>query len=246
MPIKINKNSMIAIVVVVVLLGVAALGYLYSKKQKSDEAASFQKTAENAVEFVNKNLLSAGSTAVLNGVSEVNDVIKIGLKIGDQTYNSYVTKDGKLFFPEGYEIKGQATTTASESETNTTIGSFMVKGDEICKEDGKPIIYFFGSQSCPHCQWEHPILEKVLKNFEGLVSFHNNMDSQADMEIFSQYSDGGIPTLVFGCKYYRLGSGESEGEATETQNLTAILCKLTGNNPSAVCSGVQDLISQIK
>ncbi|MCX6760635.1 MAG: hypothetical protein NTZ84_00805 [Candidatus Nealsonbacteria bacterium] len=239
MPIKINKNSIIIIVAVVALLGVITLGYLYNKKQEAD---NIQQTAEKAIDFVNKNLLSGGSTASLDGATSSGGVLAIGLKIGEQTYTSYVTKDGKMFFPEGYEIK-EATTT---SETSASVGNFMTKDEEVCKEDGKPIIYFFGSNTCPHCLWEHPILEKVLKNFEGQISFHNNMDSQADLEIFSKYSDGGIPTLVFGCKYYRLGSGESDGEEAETKNLTAMLCKLTDNKPSEICSGVQDLVNQIQ
>lgn len=239
MPIKINKNSIIVIVIAVVLLGVIAFGYFSNKQQ---EAKNIQQIAEKAVEFVNKNLLSGGTTASLQGATSTNGVLQIGLKIGEQTYNSYVTKDGKMFFPEGYEMK-EATTT---SESTTPVGNFLTKDVDICKENGKPIIYFFGLNTCPHCQWEHPILQKVMKNFEGLVSFHDNANSEADTEIFSQYSDGGVPTLVFGCKYYRLGSGESDGEETETKNLTAILCKLTDNKPAEICSAVQDLVNQIK
>lgn len=243
MPIKISKKSIIAITAIVVLLGVVAIGYLYNKKQKANEQLSFQQTAEKAIKFVNENLLSGGVTALLDGVSEVNDVLKVSLKIGEQTYSSYVTKDGKIFFPEGYEINDATTT----PDSSASVGNFTVKeGEEICKEDGKPIVYFFGSKDCPHCQWEHPIMEEVMGKFEGLVSFHNNMDSQADSEVFSKYSDGGIPTLVLGCKYYRLGSGESDGEEKETQNLTAMLCKLTDNKPSEICSAVQELVNQIK
>ena len=71
------------------------------------------------------------------------------------------------------------------------------------------------------------------------------MDANADTDIFGKYSTGGIPTLVFGCKYYRVGSGEGEGEELESKNLTAIICKLTGNQPSSICNLFQDLINQI-
>jgi len=40
-----------------------------------------------------------------------------------------------------------------------TIGSFIVTGDDLCTNaDGKPIIYFFGSSSCPHCHWVQPVI----------------------------------------------------------------------------------------
>ena len=73
------------------------------------------------------------------------------------------------------------------------------------------------------------------------------MDSSADSKVFSEYSSqGAIPTLVLGCKYARTGSGESVGESEEAKNLTALFCKLTDNQPSDVCSSVQELINQIK
>lgn len=122
----------------------------------------------------------------------------------------------------------------------TTIGNFLVTKEEICKEDGKPIIYYFGASFCPHCKWEKPVVEKVMKKFGNFVSFHNNMDKQeADKEIWGKYSqvnEGGyIPFLVFGCKYARVGSGEDAGEVEEEKNLTALICKLTEEKPEKVC-----------
>lgn len=239
MPIQINKKTMIALAVIIVLIGAAVLGYFYNKKQKAGEV---QAMAEKAIKFVNENLLAGGTAAILEGATDMGDVVRISLKIGEQVYTSYATKDGKLFFPEGYEVVEKATS----SQSSATVGNFMVKDEPICMENGKPIVYFFGSNTCPHCQWEHPILEKVMKSFENLISFHNNMDANTDMEVFSKYSDGGIPTMVFGCKYYKLGSGESDGEEQETKNLTAMLCKLTNSQPSEVCAGVQELVSQIQ
>jgi len=71
------------------------------------------------------------------------------------------------------------------------------------------------------------------------------MDSDEDMDVFSKYSTGGIPTLVFGCKYYRVGAGTQSGEEQETKDLTALICKLTGSQPADVCEQVQDLIQEI-
>jgi len=120
----------------------------------------------------------------------------------------------------------------------TTIGNFLETPKEICLQEGKPIIYYFGSSSCPHCRWEEPIVKKVAAKFGNLIVFRNNMDKQNDMEVFQQYADinpGYIPFLVFGCKYARLGSGESEGEKQEEENLTKLICKLTNGKPETVC-----------
>lgn len=240
----VNKKNFIIIVLIAIILA-TAVAYLYQSQSKKKETSSFQSTAEKAISYINQNLLRGAGTASLVGVTEANGVLKIKIKIAEKEYDSYVTKDGKILFPDGYEVDKAAEQEEVKQESES-IGNFLVSTDEVCKENGKPLIYFFGSKSCPHCQWEHPLVEKVLKNFEGEVSFHNNMDSQADSEVFSKYSDGSIPTLVFGCKYYRVGSGEAGGEEKETKDLTAMFCKLTDNKPSEICSSVQDLVNQIK
>lgn len=137
-----------------------------------------------------------------------------------------------------------------ENLESSGIGRFMKVENEVCQENGKPIVYFFGSSTCPHCSWEHPIFEKVVAKFGNLISFHNNMDEQdADQEIWQEYSQihqNGIPFMILGCQYTQLGSGESAGEEAEEENLTALICKLTGGEPTAVCEEVADLIDQIK
>ena len=234
------KDLFKLIFIAVFFAGVSIAGtYFYINKTKipKETLLSSQEAAQKAINYINQNMLQEGLTAILTNAAEENGVYKIHFKIGEKEYDSYVTKDGKLLFIEGIDLE---TTPVVQ-----TIGDFSISKNEVCKENEKPIIYFFGSKSCPHCAWEHPIIEKVAKSFEGYISFHNNMDANADTDIFGKYSTGGIPTLVFGCKYYRVGSGEGEGEELESKNLTAIICKLTGNQPSSVCNLFQDLINQI-
>jgi len=130
-----------------------------------------------------------------------------------------------------------------------TVGGFLVTDKEICREEGKPVIYYFGSSSCPHCQWESPVVKKAADKFKDFISFHNNMDSSKDQDVFGKYEDinpGYVPFLVFGCKYARLGSGETEGEKPEEENLTALICKLTEGKPASICGPLKDKISGIK
>ncbi len=163
-----------------------------------------------------------------------------------QTAESYMTKDGKLLFPSGIDIE-EFEAMAEQQQQNTTIGNFIVSGDGICEEDGKPILYFFGSEGCGACKWEHPVIVNVTAKFEGFISFHDNIDSTADEDIFAKYSDGHIPTLVLGCKYYRVGAGASMGEDQEAKVLTALICDLTGNKPVDICTdpGIEEWINKI-
>jgi len=244
------KDLLKIIVIAILVAGVSIAGtFFYVTKTKTPQAnlLSPQEAAQKALNYINENLIEKGVVTSLVDVVEENGLYKFRLKVGEQEFVSYVTKNGKILFPEeGIDLEKAVTVQPETQEEKTpTIGNFLVGKEEICKENEKPIIYFFGSQSCSHCKWEHPIVEKVAKSFEGYISFHNNMDANADTDIFGKYSTGGIPTLVFGCKYYRVGSGEGEGEELESKNLTAIICKLTGNQPSSICNLFQDLINQI-
>lgn len=239
-----GRNLIIALVIAA---GLASAGFFYFKKSATttkDVVLTPQKAAEKVLGFINEKALEKGVTASLVNVNEEYGVYKMRIKIADQEFDSYVTKNGRLLFTQSLDLENLP---ESVKKDNTiTIGDFSASKNEVCKEDGKPIVYFFGSESCPHCRWEHPIVEKVAGDFKDYISFHNNMDNQKDTEVFQKYSEGGIPALVFGCKYYRVGSGEKIGEKEEAKVLEALACKLTGNKPEEKCAQVQDLIGQIK
>jgi len=159
------------------------------------------------------------------------------------------------------QTKGNEQPTAQPTNPvlETTIGRFSLTKDGVCQEGNKPSIYYFGYSGCPHCKWNHPIMQDVAKKFPTQIVFHDNMDKldkleAGDGEILNKYQEihgGAVPFLVFGCQYVRLGSGENPqesdgGKAAEDKNLTAIICKLTNNQPEKVCASVKDLVDQIK
>jgi len=199
---------------------------------------SVKSAADKAVAYINKNLLTAGTTATLSSIDKeaIGNLRKITLDVGGSKFASYVSIDGKyLFAQEPFDLNkdpnaGKATPAA------TIEGGFSeAENTEICMENGKPIVYFFGSTTCPHCKWEEPILKNVVAQFGDAISYHENIDSDKDMDVFSKYSTGSVPTLVIGCKYYRVGSGESAGEESEAASLKTVICKATGNQPESVC-----------
>lgn len=237
---KISKNYLVgAIIIAAVIIGGSVIYINYSKYQNGG-AMPAQEAADKVVKYINEKILAGKAIVSLIGVSEESGIYKIKFTLEGKEFTSYATRDGKLFFPEGYDL------TKDITQVENTIGDFSISQDEICKENEKPVIYFFGSETCPHCVWEKPIIESVAEKFTGKISFHSNIDTDNDKEIFSKYSTGGIPTLVLGCKYYRVGSGENAGKEQETKVLTALICKLTDNQPNDVCNEVQDLIDQIK
>ena len=244
-----------------IVIGVAVGAFVFPQAQDFSAANTLtaDKAGEKVAAFINNNLVQPGTEVTLGEIKEESGLYNVTTSYMENQIPVYITKDGEIIFLQGLgwvqieefeEQKKQREnqTQEQESKQETTIGEFIVSGDEICKEDGIPIIYFFGSTGCPACEWEHPIVANVTAKFEGFISFHDNIDSTADQEIFAKYSDGYIPTLVLGCKYYRVGSGTSLGEDQEAKVLTALICDLTGNKPVHICTDpeIEEWINKIE
>jgi thiol-disulfide isomerase/thioredoxin len=236
---KITNNRWKIATIVLAVVSIVLAGLLSQSIFGSADQA-----AKKAVEYINKNLLSNGATATLSSVDKemIGNLRKITLEVSGSKFASYVSIDGKyLFAQEPFDLnkdpKAGAAATGTVQNTDAKIdGSFNeAKDTEVCLENGKPIVYFFGSASCPHCVWEKPVLKSVVEQFGDAISYHENIDSDKDQDVFSKYSTGSVPTLVIGCKYYRVGSGEASGEETEKTNLKKVICMATGNQPASIC-----------
>lgn len=109
------------------------------------------------------------------------------------------------------------------------------KGAEICKENGKPVVYLFSTTWCPHCQWIGKTFDEVVKKYvdQGkIVAYHwdvdvndNTLTSEKetvvpakDLAIYKEFNPGGsIPTFVFGCKYSRIGNGYEQQQDLKSE-----------------------------
>jgi len=241
------NKKLLLIPVGLIVAGILIAGaVVYTNGSCPEEVVENKISSEDAgnklITFVNDNILAGQATASLVEVVEDGNLYKVSFNVEGQDVEWRISKDGESIYPEVIKIDEFS---APAQEQGVTVGNFSVSEEEVCLEDGKPVVYFFGSESCPHCEWEHPVVQEVMAKFEGHVSFKDNMDNQEDMDVFQRFSTGGVPTTVLGCKYYRVGSGQNQGEETETDNLTALTCMLTGGQPGEVCNEVQDVINQI-
>ena len=114
-------------------------------------------------------------------------------------------------------------------------GSFLKRETDVIAEDGKPVVYLFTSSTCPHCEWEKPVLQEVVDKFGDAVIYKQLEDSAEEQEVYSEYGNGGVPLVILGGKYYREGAGEVVGEEKEKEVLTKYICELTGNQPESIC-----------
>jgi hypothetical protein len=131
----------------IVLAGIIIAGaFVYINQGKiqisSRKELSAQEAAQKAVDYINKNKdrVAGGLSASLINVSEEGNVYKIHLKVGDGEYDSYVTKDGKLLFPQGYNLEEES---KKETKNETESPSQIPKSD-------KPNVKLFVMSYCPY------------------------------------------------------------------------------------------------
>ena len=115
----------------------------------------------------------------------------------------------------------------------------------ITTDDGKPIIRMFSSTSCPHCTWaKQPFDDTMMEYADQVQAYHWELDigdntltdivesdtPKDEMMVYRRFNPSGtVPTFVFGCKYFRIGSGferAPNGKAREAEEFREIIEKL--------------------
>jgi hypothetical protein len=140
MPEKISKILIPLSIIIAGLIIAGAFIYINSEK-KSEGALSAQEAAEKAIDFINENFPAVNNSASLVEITEEGDIYKIHFKIsletGEYEYDSYVTKDGKYLFPEGYDMEENL-----EEESSEETGEIPVQE--------KPDVELFVMSFCPY------------------------------------------------------------------------------------------------
>lgn len=129
-----------------------------------------------------------------------------------------------------------------------SITTFQKTSDPICLDNGKPIIRMFSFSGCSHCQWIFPAFNAVAKEYGSRIMAHDwdlaikddlltlereTVVPTVETALFNKFSPGGgVPVLVFGCQYFRIGAAyEASGglEAEKNEFRLVINALLAGN-----------------
>ena len=134
------KQNILTIVLVVIIVGMAVFLSFKNNPVQELKTVSKEDAAHTAIDYINKNLLQGGIEAELVGVEEESGVYKFRLKIQGKEYTSYITKDGKILFPEeGINLKKALS--SSPKETG--------ESKELTKRD-RPDVKLFVMSYCPY------------------------------------------------------------------------------------------------
>ncbi len=166
---KLKKNLIPLAIVVAGLLIAGALIYInQGKVEKVSGLLSPQQAVEMAINFINQNLLEEGLAAVLVNVSEESGVYKIHLKIGEDEYDSYVTKDGKILFIQGINIEEIVGTQPAlpekeEEPVSPEKEHSEEKLETLAKCLSKSGAKFYGTYWCGWCNKQKEIFGEVAQ-----------------------------------------------------------------------------------
>jgi predicted RNA-binding protein YlqC (UPF0109 family) len=161
------EKTKILIPLSIIIAGVLIAGAVfYVKKCPSKESfLTPQVAAQKAIDFINKNLLQPGTTASLISVIEENGLYKLKLKIGDKEYPSFITKDGKILFPnEGISLEEKIAEKPAENKEQKKLTCEDIKKSE------NPVLEAFVVSKCPFGLQMQRILNEIVKNIPTLAN----------------------------------------------------------------------------
>lgn len=147
-------------------------------KLKGDEKISPEEAKVKATEFINSYLMQAGNEVTVDSVVEESGIYKASVSIpaqggGEpQKVDSYLSLDGKVFFPQAMNIAeyAQKAEEQKKQDTGDKTAKPEVNLEDIEKKD-KPEVELFVMSHCPYgTQIEKGIIPAV-EALKGKVNF---------------------------------------------------------------------------
>ncbi|MGA2418213.1 MAG: hypothetical protein ABSF55_03175 [Candidatus Staskawiczbacteria bacterium] len=165
-----NRNTILVGIAIIAIIICAGLIYFNSNHSFSFTTIfgiSDNQIGKKAVDYINNNQLSS-TPATLVKVSEASGLVKVTIKIGTSTFDSYVSKDGKLLFPQAFNMSAQKTTAAASTNTNST--KTATQAAAAIKKTASPTLEAFVVSSCPYGLQMQRAIADAVKNIPALAS----------------------------------------------------------------------------
>jgi predicted DsbA family dithiol-disulfide isomerase len=136
------------VLVVLLVISIVTRGFNFSGTSTGTIVSKEQAKA-TAEDFIKKNLIQPGVTIIVNDVKEENGLYSLAITVTaqgqTQNVNSYITKDGQIFFPQGINIETFGAT--NPSTTNT--GNTNTQPQNVPKTN-KPAVELYVMAFCPY------------------------------------------------------------------------------------------------
>lgn len=160
------------ILVVLLIISIFTHGFNFSGGVTGAAVAdlSLSDAEQKALNYVNTNLLQPPFVAELKGSEDVGSMYKITLSVAGQEINSYLTKDGNLFFPQGFDTAKDLVATANtttDADVDTVKLDISIDDDAVKGNKDAPVtIVEFSEFQCPYCgKYFRESYPKIIKKY---------------------------------------------------------------------------------
>jgi len=128
------------ILVVLLVFSVFTNGFNFSEDQGDTKVTagvvlSLSEAEQKTLDYVNTNLLQAPFSAEVESSADAGDLYRVTLTVAGQAVDSYITKDGKLFFPQGFDTTTAMTETTLPEETAEQVAEINEEVNEAMAEE---------------------------------------------------------------------------------------------------------------
>ena len=166
---KMDKKKLIFVAISGVVLVV--LGLLVFKLSPKKNVLGIDEAKIKAENFINDNLMLPGTKATIKDISEEYGLYKLSIDLGSagtgELIDSYISRDGELFFPQSININDY------KNGSNTT----SQEASEVSNKNNKPVIELFVMSQCPYgVQMEKgliPVLEALGNSVDFTLKFNS-------------------------------------------------------------------------
>ncbi len=214
-----NKIKQLLTTFIVMAVSLAIMGVFVILNQEKIEKVetSPEDLAQKAIDYINKNILSEGITASLVSVVEESGLYKIHIKIGEEEYDSYVSKDGKLLFPSGFvELEKTPITETPETEESEPASENTIPSEELtefiyCLKEANFVIY-----GANWCGWTKKLTD-MFGGFDMVKPIY--VECTEEEELCQEKEVMAYPTIL-------INGEEYQGERTFEEIAAATGCEI--------------------
>lgn len=220
---KKTLTALLIIVAVLVVLGLITASSLHKDSKKTTtlkpgKTISTEEAKIKAQDFINAFLMQSGSKATIKDITTEYGLYKLSVDITTDVVESYISKDGKLFFPQALNIDE---VTAAKADTDASDSSETEQPSAtVTKKSDKPTVELFVMSYCPYGTQ----IEK------GILPVLDTLGDKIDFQLkFCSYAMHGEKELAENLLQYCI-------EKEQPAKLNAYLkCFLADSSQSAAC-----------
>ncbi len=174
--IKKNKKKIALFLVLIFILGGLGLsGWLLYKKEKKNnvsfpEEISPQEIGKKTINFINRALLKGRLEASLVNIERDTvdkGLYKVTVSLGGNNITSYVSLDGKYFYPERFNIDENLANNQDNNSTNNEKNS--KESCQAIKKSDTPLLQAFIVSNCPFGLQMQRVLCEINKKIPSLI-----------------------------------------------------------------------------